>query len=1247
MSEQPNDVVHGENEPRDERVEDSVQGNEEKLSESPEAEKKQEKKSDSNEPQKEENENGEEPREEEGNGDSDKPIEEEQPEENKEKESHDEEPRENEHPEKEEGSEQPHEDDQPEEKKEEEQPEEKEEEKLEENPEEKKVEETDEPKEENPQEEKEEIAESKKVPEEKKEEKPEEENPEEKKEEADEAKEKNSEEKKEEEQPEEKKEEKLDEENSNEKKGEESEKLHEDDKLEEREESEKPHEDDQSEEKKEENPEEKKEEEQPNEKEDDKSTKDEDNNEPHEEEKKVNCEVNVDVKEAQAKKESKKIEDTEKEFLPFLTRTLADIHKAAPRRKPQLKESSLKSLSSLEECKKVSDIADKRLMQQILETLLLSCTELNKNKIMISVLNVLQKAAILKLFCFETASKVVSIIDACSKVNDNTVQTCSLDTSLQVVTVVECDIHGESLSSVLKMCYFIFVGARSVNVSAYAGETLSKVVNSVREKMAAQRDVDIYFNDFLAVFQFLCTLSIQELSPKDAANEDSRGMRLKILALSTLLEIVKESESSLMLQRDSRFIEKGLRAHLCGAIAQNGVSTNAKVLQYTLDLFYCILKSYKVFFKMEVGVFFSNIFLRLLESQNSTFQQKLLILQLLYKLCEDPETLTEMYINYDCDLKSTDVFVRMVNDLCKVSQGYSNFKEATVSVGNSAMNSLNKEKEVSLKKLSLECLVLVMKTLSSSVQEGKEQIKKLQKEEEEEEEVADVAGNAESSNASSALIMSQGGDDLQASEDNNSEDEELKKLREQKEQKKMLESIREKWVLDSKRAIAYMQKVGVIDDTAKSLAKFLRETEGLDKKATGEYIGGSKPFNKDVLKEYVSMFNFAGMELDEALRFFLGQFLLPGEGQVVDRIMENFGQRYYLDNAESKRFEDADAVYKLSFAIIMLATDLHNPKVKNKLTFEQWEKMVNKDLAMGLDVEYLQNIFKRIAARKFELLSDNGSDNSGDIAGTLLSPKQRQEMFKEETSRWIDNAMKRIQEQNATGDAADSEYVLAAAKRITYVQAIFESFWASAIVSLSILLEGSEDPHVINLCLSGFKYGVHIAAAFYMETERDTFVTALEKFTLLNNYREMRPKNIGAIRTLIEIAQTEGKYLQGSWENILRVISLLDKLQLTGIGAMPDFLPNQDSGSDGAAEGGSDGGDNAPMSLHGASRSKSMLFRRSKESMDSQMKQQLSKIEVSNSQAVMRLDIDNAVIDCIFTDSATLSDVNFFTNSKS
>lgn len=42
-----------------------------------------------------------------------------------------------------------------------------------------------------------------------------------------------------------------------------------------------------------------------------------------------------------------------------------------------------------------------------------------------------------------------------------------------------------------------------------------------------------------------------------------------------------------------------------------------------------------------------------------------------------------------------------------------------------------------------------------------------------------------------------------------------------------------------------------------------------------------------------------------------------------------------------------DAVYKLSFGIMLLATDLHNPRVKTKLTFPGWVKMINTDLKVA------------------------------------------------------------------------------------------------------------------------------------------------------------------------------------------------------------------------------------------------------------------------------------------------------------
>ena len=46
--------------------------------------------------------------------------------------------------------------------------------------------------------------------------------------------------------------------------------------------------------------------------------------------------------------------------------------------------------------------------------------------------------------------------------------------------------------------------------------------------------------------------------------------------------------------------------------------------------------------------------------------------------------------------------------------------------------------------------------------------------------------------------------------------------------------------------------------------------------------------------------------------------------------MEKFAEKYCKDNP--KTFRNADAPYILSFSIIMLNTDLHNPMAEHKLT---------------------------------------------------------------------------------------------------------------------------------------------------------------------------------------------------------------------------------------------------------------------------------------------------------------------------
>ena len=116
-----------------------------------------------------------------------------------------------------------------------------------------------------------------------------------------------------------------------------------------------------------------------------------------------------------------------------------------------------------------------------------------------------------------------------------------------------------------------------------------------------------------------------------------------------------------------------------------------------------------------------------------------------------------------------------------------------------------------------------------------------------------------------------------------------------------------------------------------AVAAFCATRQGLDKSEAGEYLGDPKEFNVAVLNAYVKTFDFTNATLDAALRAFLDGFRLPGEAQKISRFLEAFADATSAANPGGE-VADADAAYVLSYSIIMLNTDQHNPQVKNKMT---------------------------------------------------------------------------------------------------------------------------------------------------------------------------------------------------------------------------------------------------------------------------------------------------------------------------
>ena len=98
----------------------------------------------------------------------------------------------------------------------------------------------------------------------------------------------------------------------------------------------------------------------------------------------------------------------------------------------------------------------------------------------------------------------------------------------------------------------------------------------------------------------------------------------------------------------------------------------------------------------------------------------------------------------------------------------------------------------------------------------------------------------------------------------------------------------------------------------------------------GQYLGNlTYAFNMAVLECFANELEFSGLEVDKALRKFQTHFRMPGEAQKIERLVEVFSERYCQCNPDLvSKLHSADTVFILSFAIILLNTDLHTPSLK-------------------------------------------------------------------------------------------------------------------------------------------------------------------------------------------------------------------------------------------------------------------------------------------------------------------------------
>ncbi|XP_046814686.1 brefeldin A-inhibited guanine nucleotide-exchange protein 2 [Vespa crabro] len=647
------------------------------------------------------------------------------------------------------------------------------------------------------------------------------------------------------------------------------------------------------------------------------------------------------------------------------------------------------------------------------------------------------------------------------------------------------------------------------------------------DNMVTAKFTHVLQKDAFLVFRALCKLSMKPL-PDGTPDPKSHELRSKILSLQLLLGILQNAGPVL---RSNEMFVIAIKQYLCVALSKNGVSSVPEVFELSLALFLALLARFKVHLKMQIEVFFKEIFMNILETSSSSFEHKWMVIHALTRICADAQSVVDIYVNYDCDLSAANLFERLVNDLSKIAQG-----RQALELGASP----NQEKSMRIR--GLECLVSILKCMVEWSRDlyvnpsvpADQQLPSEPPDPPLEPPLPRYGSAGSLSSANSSLV---GNKEIPDSPE---------QYEVQKQQKEVWEAGIDIFNRKPSKGVQYLQEHGLLGTSPEDVARWLHMDERLDKTAIGDFLGDHN--HNQVMYNYIDQMNFADRDLVTALRYFLEGFRLPGEAQKIDRLMEKFASRYCECNPNNGLFTSADTAYILGFSIIMLTTDLHSPQVKNKMTKEQYIKL-NRRISDNEDLpeEYLSKIYDEIAGNEIKMKS-----NPNRPGKQVISSEKKRRLLWNMEMEVISTAAKNLMESVSHVQAP-----FTTAKHLEHVRPMFKMAWTPFLAAFSVGLQDCDDPEIASLCLDGIRCAIRIACIFHMTLERDAYVQALARFTLLtanSPITEMKAKNIDTIKTLITVAHTDGNYLGSSWLDVVKCISQLELAQLIGTGVRPQLL---------------------------------------------------------------------------------------------
>lgn len=568
-------------------------------------------------------------------------------------------------------------------------------------------------------------------------------------------------------------------------------------------------------------------------------------------------------------------------------------------------------------------------------------------------------------------------------------------------------------------------------------------------------------------------------------------------ALETGAEHIHKFESLLELVKDD------LCKNLVALLSAERVSTFAAALWIS----YIIIVTQRKHIKHQLEIFLMRLIdLVSSESQRVTYEHKELVLEMIVRLYKIPGFVSQLFLNFDCDMYAQDVF----EDLCKML----------------AKNALPLSGLYSTHLLSLDALLTIINGIESQCRKDTKSKPNIETKSK-----VSQAQESKSSNEKS-------NDSLDDSAYSVASHEELMTV---KERKKIINTATSQFNVKPAKGVAYMQEMSLFQTPMDpvEVGLFMRENPHLDKKQIGEYVSNRK--NIEVLEAFVTSFQFSGLRVDESLRVFLESFRLPGEAPLITLILEKFADHWQKCN--DNQLADSDAAFTLAYAVIMLNVDQHNKnhtKTNEPMTLEQ----------------FMRNLRG----------TNGGGDHDKDMLAEIYSAIRNEEivMPAEQTGLVKENyiwkcALKRSQEKDGLGG-----YLLYS--NVMFDRDLFDLIWGPTVAALSQVFDKTKieeasattGTDMIEKSLHGFQKCAFIASQYRMTNLFDHIIISLSKFTTLQ--KASTSQNSGApifsamygsdtkaqlaTRMVFNLVHKYGDILRNGWKNVLDCLLQLFYCQL-------------------------------------------------------------------------------------------------------